>query len=667
MEIIRKKICLEKSRSRVNSVLPYIPYNQDSEILLPEKVTLVDKQHDVVTEKEVFGTNYGNFQCDIKEGSSLYDAIMLATSSLTTTDEDFSGNTVSYIRTVNLFNRYNLLLDILRTSLHLKHIKNDNSCNDEGYTDMYLSKFEYVGTTYDFLREAEPVDMFDENGDESFISLGDYTYSNSDENTYDYVIVLNEYDEFNSLGGKALIDIVDDLLVNPDSGSTSSVTKDEVCVPYISIPLLLTLNQSDLGLMTPYSDENEYVYCGNTKSSDRNFPEYDDDPESWIITPLTMSGSNETINVESKLGILRVPKYFASDNNEPFPGLFVEFPHNGVGPFFNCIFRTGTSSTQGEYRYIKNNDGTKGRLVQTIEDEKPNYGGTYANVEVLPYGNETIVSTEEVIIDGVTYIVDKFTRAYKWWEVNNVDGSNLKCADGEDIQWGDNSKYQTISVFGTLLYYIEENSDLPDGSSYNFLVRYDNTEQTPMVIPYSVNTVMNKSYDGTKYTGDYIISIDEGVDEIAFEYMIGATYEDNSYTNVIEDGIYYKESYPYKRALSATTTLDNVQNTIYWYNEIDFENRKEVVYSEDFNLRRSAVITTLSSMTYADVWKSDGSVINTPLIKEEYLMSASMDAVVDIDISIDRGNATAFEKHLILGECNTFQDVENYRNNYYNL
>ena len=72
-------------------------------------------------------------------------------------------------------------------------------------------------------------------------------------------------------------------------------------------------------------------------------------------------------------------------------------------------------------------------------------------------------------------------------------------------------------------------------------------------------------------------------------------------------------------------------------------------------------------MQMGDVWRTDGSILNTPLIKEEYLMSASMDAVTDIDITIDRGNATAFERHLMLGECNTFQDLINIRNNFYNL
>ena len=694
MEIVRKRISLEKSRTRVNSGLPYIQYNGNGEILSPDKLIIVDKEHDVVTEKEVFGTNYGNFQCDIKEGTPLYNSITGTTSSLVTIDVDLYGNVISYIRTVNLFRRYNELLDILRTGLHLKHIKNEG-CEGRGdYGNTYLSNFEYTGTTYDFLRKAKPVDMFDDDGNQLYVNIDNNLYQGVVDNP-EYVIVLTNYQYFVELGGQELIDIVDKLLVDPDSGSTTSVSVDDVCVPYISIPLLLTINETDLGVMTPYTDENEFIYSGTEHSYDiahaynpdisgdtKIYDNVDDSVSTWILGESIGSGDTEekVINVESKLETLRVPKYFVSDDNKPLPGLFIEFPHDGINPFFNCIYCSET--VNGWYGYEDIN-GKKGKFIDEV-CEKPIYNGQYTNVE---YTISEKITEQNVISGDNQFIVDKFERIYRWWEVNPSTNNNLICADGEDIEWGDNTEYQTISIFGTLLYYIEEaekdakkneGTTIEDylhiGSSYNFLVKYDNTEQTPMVVPYMENVVLNKSYDVynevSSYTGDYVISIDESDDEITFEYMIGAKF-DSGYTNVIEDGIYYRETYGYEKSVSATTTLDNVENTIYWYNKIYFDDKKESVYNEDFNLTRNTVISTLDSMTYGDVWlmneSNSGSVINTPLIKEEYLMSAAMDAVIDVDVSIDRGNATAFEKHLILGECNTFQDVENYRNNYYNL
>lgn len=39
----------------------------------------------------------------------------------------------------------------------------------------------------------------------------------------------------------------------------------------------------------------------------------------------------------------------------------------------------------------------------------------------------------------------------------------------------------------------------------------------------------------------------------------------------------------------------------------------------------------------------------------------------DIDASVERGKSAAFERHLILGEVNTFEDLVNYRNDYFGL
>ena len=668
MEIIRKTICLEKSKSRVNSGLPYIECNGSGEILTCDTVTIVNREHDVIVEKEYHTNNFGNFQCDIDITNPLFNDIISATTTLQVPGED-------YIRTTNLFKRYNELLETLRTSLHLKHIKNEG-CEDTGtHSDTYLSDFKYSGvsgdTTYGFLREAKVVPMFDEEGNENFVNLGNGLYEGYYENDYDYVIVINDYDSFQEDGGKELILLVDSFLVNPDTGTSISNT-DGFIVPYVSIPLLLTQNKDSLGIMTPYIDEyNEYLYkCGDHSYDTSGIP----DTNTWILEPKSVDEVevSEDITVESRLTSLRIQKYFKSDDDELLPGLFVDFPHNGVGPFFKCTFRTGTSSTEGEYRYTKVEESpgvyVKGSFVEKIEDEKPSYGGDYANIEYMPYGEEVITQTN-VVTDE--YIVDKFKRDYQWWEIDNAgEGTNLKCADGEAIQWGSNDKYQTLTVFNSLLYYTVNSYGLPDGSSYHFLVKYDNSENSPMVVPYIVGEVVNKSFNefDSAYTGDYVISMEENDDEITFEYVVGAHFDSGYTTPVSDTGIYYKETYPYYTSISATTTLDKVKDTIYWYNEIDFNSESKVVYSEDLNLTRTAVTTTVGSIQLGDVWKcDDGSVINTPLIKEEYLMSASMDAVTDIDVAIDRGNATAFERHLILSECNTFEDIENYRNNFYNL
>lgn len=198
------------------------------------------------------------------------------------------------------------------------------------------------------------------------------------------------------------------------------------------------------------------------------------------------------------------------------------------------------------------------------------------------------------------------------------------------------------------------------------------THSITLELPYTVGTVLHKDTTSDKFTGDYIISIAEESNRIVFEYVIGGEFEDETFTTrKANTGIHYSESYPYVRGLSGETdsgdTLYGVSGVSYTYNKIDFNNKTKTVHSDDFNLDRDTVIGEITAMTFQDVWESGDTVLNTPLIKEDYMMSMSMDSTIDVDVTIDRGNATAFEKHLILGECNSFEDLQNYRNNFYNL
>ena len=39
----------------------------------------------------------------------------------------------------------------------------------------------------------------------------------------------------------------------------------------------------------------------------------------------------------------------------------------------------------------------------------------------------------------------------------------------------------------------------------------------------------------------------------------------------------------------------------------------------------------------------------------------------DVDVVVERGGVTVNEKFFKLGECNTFEDLENYGNDYFGL
>ena len=60
-------------------------------------------------------------------------------------------------------------------------------------------------------------------------------------------------------------------------------------------------------------------------------------------------------------------------------------------------------------------------------------------------------------------------------------------------------------------------------------------------------------------------------------------------------------------------------------------------------------------------------VINSHAVAEDRLVGANY---FDFDvpkITINRGDYAAMERHYILGEINSFDDLEKYRNNYFKL
>lgn len=301
MEIIRKKISLYDSMSHVNGGIPYISYNEP-----------FDDNWKTYEESEdgIISSTFNGFASDISENESIYNDIMNieGISSGISTEAyklDDNNSVIKYniIRTCTLFNWYNQLLDMLRKGIHLKHSK-DEMCTDEiNYSKTYYENFNYTGTTYDFLRDNN-VTVYDGTIDD-FYTIDDGIYESDIDIQTDYVIVIDEYDKFIELGGRDLIEIVDNL-INQKVNLTEKVT------PYIPIHILLTNDVDDLGVMTPYGDES---YDEESLSYDTKYMENVND---WVIKPF--SSDTEGIQVESKLQTLKCKKYLVTDNGEIING-----------------------------------------------------------------------------------------------------------------------------------------------------------------------------------------------------------------------------------------------------------------------------------------------------------------------------------------------------------
>jgi hypothetical protein len=64
---------------------------------------------------------------------------------------------------------------------------------------------------------------------------------------------------------------------------------------------------------------------------------------------------------------------------------------------------------------------------------------------------------------------------------------------------------------------------------------------------------------------------------------------------------------------------------------------------------------------------TESSYYNVPLFTKEGTETMYFEPKIDVDISFNRGNASAWDKHFKLSECNTMQDLKNYGNNTFNL
>jgi len=125
-------------------------------------------------------------------------------------------------------------------------------------------------------------------------------------------------------------------------------------------------------------------------------------------------------------------------------------------------------------------------------------------------------------------------------------------------------------------------------------------------------------------------------------------------------GIVYKEEY---QIYTAQTTGSSSGIT---YFEIDYDSNKQTIYNDDFNLKREGIVSKIIEKPFGEIWNKEEAT-TTPAFKEDFLNGICEQPKVSVNITVNRGRASAFESHFKLTECNTLEDLENYGNNFFNL
>ena len=235
----------------------------------------------------------------------------------------------------------------------------------------------------------------------------------------------------------------------------------------------------------------------------------------------------------------------------------------------------------------------------------------------------------------------------KWSHLNQSESFvNKECGDGLS-----NGECVVTATTQTSKYYRTVSTDAivqamlsgasTDGSYY-FYVKYKNDKETPMKIPFTVGVVDGNGISNISYDSDFV----------TFEY----SYND----------IQYKETYKYNTGQTMEIVLDGYENITIYYNEIDYDFTKQTIYNKHYDLYREGNLADIVQYREGHVWRDDKSngyvasaeTINAPIFKEEYLLGISSTFKADVNVTINRGNAAAFERHFKLSECNTMEDLE---------
>ena len=228
-----------------------------------------------------------------------------------------------------------------------------------------------------------------------------------------------------------------------------------------------------------------------------------------------------------------------------------------------------------------------------------------------------------------------------------------------------------------------------------------------MDLQYIVGTVKNVDTTGDVPIGDYLASIslyntngglihtitpgetleDCGLSlssrgKIVFIYYIGAelVYDDDIYNyryNGGSKGIVYKDTYDYTVSmypnasqLEESMRVENRESG-FMYVDIDYDSARDYVLYENLDNYRDWVI--LSDVTATTKSMTEGgdpvspNFQNADYIMEDYQLGMSFVSNNNSNVYVDRGTATAFERHMRLSEVDTLQDLEDYGNGMFKL
>lgn len=498
-----------------------------------------------------------------------------------------------------------------------------------------------------------------------------YNWLNSNKNITDCCLK----EKYNEMGGDKMLQFLSDKIHLLKD--TIDFLKNIISSPYINIPILLSNDIDEMGEFSLYSQQwisgNKY-YVGDTtiyvSEDDRN-------------------GSSYVLAYGDEYELIEMPDSFYNIISGKTDTYLVE---RNTKEEIDKACKNEVKDGKGSF--IKNGK----KIIYYASDKNKCY------LPLAYYYGYYDENNKEIYFDTII----NNSISFQHWKINSDVTSIQKLnIDGYNQKWSADEGILNLQVDSKLLSlrkykksYDDDGNELPGILVYNIVgTKKEPNKHLDFIFEtgqaYNIVEVIDDISKEKTYYGDIIKNIeysingddydDKRTDDanfIRFTYYIGSKLicrlcdsnkNDEAWWEIDEkSGVKYEEVYDIKiNEILYDVTVDGTKYDL-TYDEIDFNSKYTTIYDADLDFAPRKVIlsnvtTTSNQMFGENDLNKTNNIINSLLYKEEYKMGVTTPLKTDINVYVDRGINAAFERHLILGEINTYQDMENYRNNYFNF
>lgn len=489
--------------------------------------------------------------------------------------------------------------------------------------------------------------------------------------------------EWTAMGGDEMMKFLEgkDTLLN-EAISTIKGLSGHFLVPNMEFPLLFTNEYRDTGLWTEYVDENgnsvkyedengnpkPHYYidkCGETKIKSETKTLY----SKWEV--YRSENEEDALRVESQLQAVRMNDY-QSDDNGVIPGVFEK--EDG---FYKCIYRH-------YYNYAETSEWS----LTTEEKDNATEVSEMPKLDIESITPLPILKFVEKKEDDTE--IERYFKGRKYEYIKAEPSEKMEECHDDESSVKSNSYYFTATVVEEgmpILRTLKPN--LVDGDWIHILAKYKAYEtdtiygyRSYLMIPYKKGEVHNfYKVDDENCFGDYIIGRDENDNgQLVITYNIGGKCKSNgeAIISTIENeqnrGVILQDIYKYEKNHLYSFCFEGYDGIEIYGEYIDIDNPVEKATDNDLTAignngeyipkerkYNSAQILGMRTMDALNGLKPK------VMFKQDIADGLNFPVKSEVDIEINRGAASAFENYFKLAECNTFQDLENYQNNWFNL